>query len=256
RDVKTQTALMEKAGAEASQLKKTADAATTDLQKSLQQERDRASKREEELAAARRDVKTQTALAWKAGAEASQLKKTADAGTADLRKSLQQERDRASRLEQDLAAARRDVETQTALATKAGAEASQLKKTADAGTADLRKSLQQEHDRASRLEEELAAARRDVETQTALASKAGGEESRGRREKKKDRGCRNGGLAKTATARARPRRPAGAGSRSRPPRCRDADSRRDQGRGRSEPTEDRGCRHGGFAQIATARARP
>ena len=58
-------------------------------------------------------------------------------------------------MEQDLAAARRDVETQTALATKAGAEASQVKKTADAGSADLRKSLQQEHDRATRLAEEV-----------------------------------------------------------------------------------------------------
>ena len=145
------------------------------MRKSLQQERDRAGRLEQELAAARRDVETQTALAAKAGDEASQLKKTADAGTADLRKSLQQEHDRASRLEQELAAARRDVETQTALAAKAGDEASQLKKTADAGTADLRKSLQQERDRANRLEQDLAAARRNVETQTVLAAKAGDE---------------------------------------------------------------------------------
>jgi septal ring factor EnvC (AmiA/AmiB activator) len=177
RDVETQTSLTTKAEAEASQLKKTADAGTADLRQSLQQEHDRAGRLEQDLAAARRDVETQTALATKAGAEASQLKKTADAGSADLRKSLQQEHDRASRLEQDLAAARRDVETQTALATKAGAEASQLKKTADAGTADLRQSLQQEHDRASRLEQDLAAARRDVETQTALATKARAEAS-------------------------------------------------------------------------------
>ena len=177
RDVETQTALATKAGAEASELKKTADAGSADLSKSLQQERDRAGRLEQDLAAARRDVETQTALATKARAEASELKKTADAGAADLRKSLQQERDRASRLEQDLAAARRDVETQTALATKAGAEASQLKKTADAGSADLNKSLQQERDRAGRLEQDLAASRRDVETQKALAIKAAAEAS-------------------------------------------------------------------------------
>ncbi|OAE99952.1 hypothetical protein AYJ54_32245 [Bradyrhizobium centrolobii] len=145
------------------------------MQKSLQQERDRASKLEQDLAAARRDVETQTALVAKAGAEATQLKKTADAGSADLQKSLQQERDRASKLEQDLAAARRDVETQTALVARAGAEATQLKKTADAGSADLQKSLQQERDRASKLEQDLAAARRDVETQTALVARAGEE---------------------------------------------------------------------------------
>ena len=175
RDVETQTALAAKAGAEATQLKKTAEPGSTELQKSLQQERDRASKLEQDLAAARRDVETQTALAAKAGAEATQLKKTADAGSAELRKSLRQERDRASKLEQDLATARRDVETQTALAAKAGAEATQLKKTADAGTADLRKSLQLERDRASELKQDLAAARRDVKTQTALAVRSGEE---------------------------------------------------------------------------------
>jgi septal ring factor EnvC (AmiA/AmiB activator) len=175
RDVETQTALATKAGTEASQLKKTADAGVADLQKSLQQERDRASRLEQDLAAARRDVETQTALVAKAGADAGQVKKTADAGVADSQKSLQQERDRAAQLEQDLAAARRDVETQTALAAKTGAEASELKKTADAGLADSQKSLQQERARAGRLEQDLAAARSDVETQTALAVKAGDE---------------------------------------------------------------------------------
>src|SRR6185312_8703341 len=119
------------------------DEVTADLRKSLQQERDRASRLEQDLAATRRDVETQTALVAKGGTEANQLKKTADAASAEMRKSLQQEHDRASRLEQDLAAARRDVETQTALVAKAGTEANQLKKTAEAGSADLRKSLQQ-----------------------------------------------------------------------------------------------------------------
>jgi hypothetical protein len=163
RDVETQTALAAKAADEASQLKKTADDGMADLQNPLQQERDRASKLEQDLAAARREVETQTALAAKTADEASQLKKTV------LRKSLQQERDRASKLERNLAAARRDVETQTALAAKAADEASQLKKTV------LRKSLPQDRDRASKLEQELATARRDIETQTALAVKAGEE---------------------------------------------------------------------------------
>jgi hypothetical protein len=131
------------------------------MRKSLQQERDRASRLEQDLAASRRKVETQTALAAKAGAEATQLKKTTDAAAADMRKSLQQEHDRASRLEQDLAAARRDVETQTALAANAAAEASQLKNTAEAGTTDLQKSLQQERDRAAQLERDLALARKD-----------------------------------------------------------------------------------------------
>jgi hypothetical protein len=96
------------------------------------------------------------------------FKQGAESGAAALRKSLQQERDRASKLEQDLGAARREDDTQIALAAKAADEASQLKKTADdVGTADSQKSLQLERDRASWLEQDLATARRDVEAQTA-----------------------------------------------------------------------------------------
>ena len=102
---------------------------------------------------------SQTALATKAGAEASQLKQTADAGTADLRKALQEEHDRSSRLEQDLTAAQRDVERQTALAVKANAEAARLRQAAESGPAELLKSLQQERDSVARLERDLALAR-------------------------------------------------------------------------------------------------
>ena len=83
-----------------------------------------------------------------------------------------QEHDRAERLEQALAAARRDVETQTAMAEKASEQASRLKQAAESGTAEVQTSLQQERERSARLEQDLAAARRDVETQTALAAKA------------------------------------------------------------------------------------
>src|SRR5690349_14000555 len=104
--------------------------------------------------------------------QAAELKQTAEGGVADLRTALQQERERASRLEQDLETARRDFEQQTALATKAGEEAGQIKQAADGSVAELQKSLKQERQRAERLEQELAAARRDVATQAALA-KAG-----------------------------------------------------------------------------------
>jgi predicted RNase H-like nuclease (RuvC/YqgF family) len=127
------------------------------LKQSLQQERERTGRLEQNLTAARRDLEKQTALATKAAAEASQ-KKTPDSGSSDLRKSLRQEHDRTSRLEQDLAASRRDVEAQMALVTKAVAEAKELR-TAATGTADLRKSLQQERDRATQLERDLALAR-------------------------------------------------------------------------------------------------
>jgi hypothetical protein len=107
--------------------------------------------------------------------EAAQVKQAAESGTVGLRKSQQQEEERAKRLEQDLAAARHDVETQTALAAKASKEASELKQAAKSSAVELRKSLQQEQERAKRLEQDLAAARLDVETQTAQAAKASDE---------------------------------------------------------------------------------
>jgi hypothetical protein len=172
RDVETQTALATKGTDNASQAKQAADTSAAELRKSLQQEQERAGRLEQDLAVARRDVETQTALAAKATDDAGQAKQAADSSATELRKSLQQERERAGRLEQDLAAARRDVETQTALAAKATDDAGQAKQAADSGATELRKSLQQERERAGRLEQDLDAARRDVETQAALATKA------------------------------------------------------------------------------------
>src|SRR5688572_15994636 len=110
-------------------------------------------------------IRIQTALATKASEEASRLKAAGESGAAQLEVSLQRERDRSARLDQDLAATRRDLEIQTALATKAAGES---------GTPDLRK----EEERSAQLEQDLAATRRDLATQTALAARAGEEVSR------------------------------------------------------------------------------
>ncbi|WXC78642.1 hypothetical protein WDK88_35530 [Bradyrhizobium septentrionale] len=176
RDVETQAALATKAVEDAARVKQAAPGGA-ELQNALQQARERAGKLEQDLAAARRDVETQTALATKAGEEISRLK-AGEGGAANLQASLQQAREQSARLEQDLAAARRNVETQTALATKAGEETSRLKATGEGGAAKLQASLQQEREQSARLERDLAAARRDLETQTALATKAGEEASR------------------------------------------------------------------------------
>src|SRR5204863_211366 len=124
---------------------------------------------------ARRDLETQLALSSTAGDEAAQVKQTAESATAELRQSLQQEHDRAEALTGELGEARRDIETQLALSSTAGDEAAQVKKTAESATAELRQSLQKERDSAEALTDELAKARRDTETQVALASKAGDE---------------------------------------------------------------------------------
>ena len=134
------------------------------LQTSLQQEHERSERLKQDLATARRDVATQTALASKASDEASQAKGQAEKNAAELTKSLQQERERSAQLEKDLGAARRDVATQTALASKANEKASQAKGQAESDAAALRKSLQQERERAAQLDKDLAAARSDAKT--------------------------------------------------------------------------------------------
>ena len=218
RDIETQVALSSKAGDEAAQLtqvKQAAESATAELRQSLQKEHDRAEALASELAKARRDIETQVALASKTGDEAAQLKQlkqAAESATAELRQSLQKEHDRAEALAGELARARRDIETQVALASKAGDEAAQLKQfkqAAESATAELRQSLQKEHDRAEALAGELARAQRDIETQVALASKAGDEAAQ-----LKQAGCRerDGGAATVSAAGARPGRGAGAGS--------------------------------------------
>uniref|UniRef100_UPI00067DB239 hypothetical protein n=1 Tax=Bradyrhizobium tropiciagri TaxID=312253 RepID=UPI00067DB239 len=140
----------------------------------LQQEREQSARLERDLAATRRDLEVQTALATKASDEASRLKAAGASGAAKLEASLRQERDRSARLDRDLAETRRDLETQTALAAKAGEEISRLKAAAESGTPDLQK----EEERSAQLEQDLAAARRDLAAQTALAAKAGEEVSR------------------------------------------------------------------------------
>src|ERR1700730_13757146 len=159
REAETQTALA-KASEEASRLKQASESSEAELQKSLQQGRERSARLEQDLAAARRDVETQTVLAAKAGEEASRLKQASESREAELQQSLQQGRERSARLEQDLAAARRDVKTQNALVAKAGGEAVALKQASESSEAELQKSLRQERERSARLEQNLAAARR------------------------------------------------------------------------------------------------
>ena len=175
RDIDTQVALASKVAGETAKFKPAAEGATAELRQSLQRERDRAETLASELAMARRDIDTQLALASKMGDESLKLKQTAESVTAELRQSLQKEHDRAEALANELAMARREIDTQLALASKTGDESVKLKQTAESVTAELRQSLQKEHDRAEALASELAIARRDNETQVALASKMGDE---------------------------------------------------------------------------------
>ena len=82
---------------------------------------------------------------------------------------MQQERERAEQLAQSLASAKRDVETQTALAAKAKDEASRLNQVADSGAAELKQSLRLEHERAEALAQELSTARATISAYEAQA---------------------------------------------------------------------------------------
>src|SRR5690242_16665418 len=148
-----------------------AQATTSDpaaSQGAIEQEQHRADTLVRGLAGARRDIESVLTLLSKAreesarikaseneAAETDQLKQGAKGEPAELGKLLQQERERAGQLEQTLAAARRDVETQIALAAKAAEEAARDKQVAESTAVDLRKSLQQERDRTEALAREV-----------------------------------------------------------------------------------------------------
>jgi hypothetical protein len=137
----------------------------------LAEERDRSAALATELATARREAKTQAALASKSADEAAQLKRAAETATAELQQSLQQQRDKTLALESQLAAARRDVEMPVATSRKKRDEAAQLKQAVEAATTGLQQSVQQERARAEALADEFAKARREVDAQAALSSK-------------------------------------------------------------------------------------
>ena len=165
---------LHRARAEAARFRQQSESEHTELREHLQQERLRLKKAAESGAAELCKILS--------GDRPAQSEQAAGANdTIELRTSLQQQRDRADRLEQDLAAAKRDLARQTAVVTEATEQATQVKGRAENDAAELRTSLQQERERTTQLEKDLAAARRDVETQTALASKANEQASQAKR---------------------------------------------------------------------------
>ncbi|WP_375764333.1 hypothetical protein ACE10X_17045 [Bradyrhizobium sp. Pha-3] len=102
----------------------------------------------------------------KQGAEATQLEE---------QQSSEKERRRAEALANELARAQQIIEMRGAQANKERDQATEVSQAAKSGMAELRRSLQKEHDRAETLTGELATARRDIENQLALSSAAGNE---------------------------------------------------------------------------------
>ena len=98
--------------------------------------------------------------------EVAAAQKELAARTEQHRQALEVERARSAALASELAAAQRAIETQATL-LKAGERAGQLKEPTKSAMAELRKPLQQEHDRAEALATELANARRAMEQKPA-----------------------------------------------------------------------------------------
>jgi small-conductance mechanosensitive channel len=106
-----------------------------------------------------------------ANEQMAKISQAVETATAELRQSLQKERDRAEALAGELAKAKREIEAQVALTNKVGGEATQLKQlkeAAETSMAELRPSLQPERDGV-----EAPAAGREHPQQTTRARIAG-----------------------------------------------------------------------------------
>ncbi len=161
-----------------------AKGSVAELQKSLQQERDRTGQLEQALAVARRDIDAQTALAAKASDEVARLTQTAKADAPEQRL-MQKEHERADALAQDLSMARTKIYAYEAQAAKASEEAAQLKQQAS-DTASLGQAQQRDRERAEQLARDLAKAKRELDAQTERASKASEEVARVKQARERD----------------------------------------------------------------------
>jgi hypothetical protein len=141
REIETQAAQSQKVVEEALQQKQAAEAATVELRQSLQQEQTK-------TAALVQEAKTTQASTASVEPERRALEEA-------HRQALEDERARTAALTGELTTVQREIETQAAQSQKAVDEALQQKQAAEAATADLRQSLQQERQRVDMLSSEV-----------------------------------------------------------------------------------------------------
>jgi hypothetical protein len=172
-DAATARRALDAQAAAAAKAKEEASRAAAEMKQLLRQEHERANALANELATTRAKVYAYEVQVRKASEEAEQSKNSpSDRRAAELDRSLQQERERSLQLQQDLASVKRELEAQTALATKTNEEATRVKQVADTGAAELKQSLQQEREKAEALARELSTAREKISTQAAQARQA------------------------------------------------------------------------------------
>src|SRR5439155_18774963 len=137
-----------------------AETALVELQKTFQQERNRAKRLEEDIATMQYELENRSLQIAKANEEMAQIRRTAENSVAKLRLSLKEEHERAEGLAQESSLTRTKL-----FAHEAQAAAN------DDGAKEMQELLRQERDRSGRLEQELATAHRILET-SATAGKS------------------------------------------------------------------------------------
>jgi hypothetical protein len=121
-------------------------------------------------------------------------KRAAEADAAELRKSMQKERERAEALAQGLSMTRSALYAYEARARKLEDETAELRKATASGTPSLGQSAQEGRDRTTRLEQDLVIARRDLDTQAALVARASEEVAQTRQAAERDTASLRGSL--------------------------------------------------------------
>jgi hypothetical protein len=178
-DLETMLALSSKFQGDAMQRWEAAEITAEELRQSLQREQARAAALANDLTGTRREIETRDVQSRNADEAAAQQRQATEREIAELRQSLQQEREKTAALTKEIGAARQamtasaeqqrraldeaqmraaalaselagtssEIETRSAQSQKAVDEAVQQKQTAEATIAELRQSLRQEREK-------------------------------------------------------------------------------------------------------------
>ncbi|WP_454626800.1 hypothetical protein [Bradyrhizobium cenepequi] len=209
-DLETMLALSSKFQDDAIQRWEAAEITAEELRQSLQQQQAHSEALANELTGTRREIETRDLQSRKANDADAQQRQATEREIAELRQSLQQEREKTAALTQEVGAARqamtataeqqrraldeaqmraaalaselagtsREIETQAAQSQKAVDEAVQQKQAAEAAIAELRQSLQQEREKTAALVKEAKTA--DAATASAEQQRRALEEAQAR----------------------------------------------------------------------------
>lgn len=109
------------------------------------------------------------------GSEPLELELAGARREIELLQHLSVEHERAERLAQDLASARRDLDAQAALVAKANDGAAQIKKSSEAAVADLKRAAQKERERSDALAADLAKVRLELDASQVRAARVASE---------------------------------------------------------------------------------